>query len=33
MAASAVAEATRALEVDPKSDEAKRLLVEFKKSG
>ena len=33
MAASAVAEATRALEVDPKNDEAKRLLAEFKKSG
>jgi len=33
MAASAIAEATRALEVDPKNDEAKRLLAEFKKSS
>jgi len=33
MTASALAEVTRALEVDPKHEEAKRLLAEFKKSG
>jgi len=31
--ASAIAELARALEVDPKNDEAKRLQAEFKKSG
>jgi cytochrome c-type biogenesis protein CcmH/NrfG len=33
MTASAVAEATRALEVDPKNEEAKRMQAEFRKSG
>jgi len=33
MLASAVAEVARALEVDPKNEEAKRLQAEFKKSG
>lgn len=33
MTASALAELTRALEVDPKHEEAKRLQAEFKKSG